>query len=310
MNKRYSTIIFVFINTFFFLSTSLKAQNDSTLTMQPIGSEAFEVMRQFFNYDQDIPLEASIVERIDRHEYVREKIVFSGPGNSRVPGYLAIPKNGASPYPCVLQLHGIGSSKESWWEDNSFSLGGQLTKELLKSGFAVLSLDAEYHGERLANNDFESPEVFTFQKGWYLRTRDMVVQSVIEYRRAIDYLASRVEIDTSKLGIIGYSMGGMMTFNLTAVDPRIKVAVASVTPILKEQHSAMAAHNFASSITNQPFLMLMGNADKRNYTKVEARQLHDIIISNTKRLVFYESGHQLPSEWTKTATEWMEKYLK
>lgn len=310
MKKRYSIVIFVLINTFFFPSTSLKAQNDSSSTIQPIGSEAFEVMSQFFAYDQDIPLEASIVERIDEPEYVREKIVFRGPRNSRVPGYLAIPKKGSSSYPCILQLHGIGSSKESWWEDNSFSSGGQLTKELLKSGFAVLSLDAEYHGERLANNDFESPEVFTFQKGWYLRTRDMVVQSVVEYRRAIDYLASRVEIDTAKLGIIGYSMGGMMTFHLTAMDPRIKVAVASVTPVLKEPHSAMAVHNFASSITNQPFLMLMGNTDRRNYTEVEAQQLHHIINSNIKRLVFYDSGHQLPSEWTKKATEWMEKYLK
>jgi cephalosporin-C deacetylase-like acetyl esterase len=144
--------------------------------MAPIGSEAFEVMRQFFDYDKGIPLEASVVERTDGDEYVREKIVFRGPRDSRVPGYLAIPKKGASPYPCVLQLHGIGSSKESWWSDESFSSGGKLTKELLNAGFAVLSLDAEYHGERLANNDFESPEVFTFQRGWLLRTRDMTLQ--------------------------------------------------------------------------------------------------------------------------------------
>jgi hypothetical protein len=60
-------------------------------------------------------------------------------------------------------------------------------------------------------------------------------------------------------------MGGMMTFNLTAVDPQIKVAVASVTPILKEPHSAMAVHNFASSITNQPFLMLMVTQRLNNF---------------------------------------------
>lgn len=66
---------------------------------------------------------------------------------------------------------------------------------------------------------------------------------------------------------------------LTAVDTRIKAAVAAVTPILKEPHSAMAVHNFASFITNQPFLMLMGNTDERNYTKVEAQQLHDMIMS-------------------------------
>lgn len=138
----------------------------------------------------------------------------------------------------------------------------------------------------------------------------MIVQSVIAYRRSIDNLASRGEIDTSKQRNIGYSMGGMMTLKLTAVDPRIKVTIASVTPILKEPHSAMAVHNFASSITNQPFLMLMGNTDERNYTMADARNLQDLIISNTKELIFYESGHQLPGEWTKKATQWMEKYLK
>lgn len=278
--------------------------------MKPLGPEAFEIMHQFFNYDRDIPLEARVVEQIDEDEYIREKIVFRGPRDSRVPGYLAIPKNGTAPYPCILQLHGIGSSKESWWNDNSFSSGGKLTKELLKAGFAVFSLDAEYHGERLANNDFESSEVFTFQKGWLFRTRDMVVQSAIEYRRAIDYLASRAEIDTTKIGMIGYSMGGMMTFNLAAIDPRIKVAVASVTPILKEQYSAMAVHNFATSITTLPFLMLMGATDKRNYSRIDAQQLHDMINSGSKELIFYESGHRLPAEWTKKATDWMVKYLK
>lgn len=309
MHKRFSTTIILLIHTIL-LSTSLKAQNDRSFRMVPIGSEAFDVMRQFFNYDQDIPLEAHIVEWLDEPEYIREKIVFNGIGNNRVPGYLAIPKNGAAPYPCVLQLHGIADSKEGWWEDSSFNSGGQLTRQLLASGFAVLSLDAEYHGERLSNNDFESADVFTFQKGWYLRARDMVVQSVIEYRRAIDYLVTRAEIDTSQIGMIGYSMGGMMTFNLTAVDPRVKVSVACVTPILKEPYSAMTVYNFAPHIINQPFLMLMGNTDERNYTREEAQQLHDFIPSATKELVIYESGHKLPGEWTKKATEWMEEHLK
>ncbi len=291
------------------LSIASKAQHDSTFTMESIGPEAFEVMRQFFSYDQDIPLEARMVERLEEPEYVKEKIVFSGVRDSRVPGYLAIPKNGTIPHPCVLLLHGIGGSKESWWQDNSIS-GKQLTEQLLASGFAVLSLDAEYHGERLINNDYESPVVFTFEKEWLMRTRDMVVQSVIEHRRAIDYISTRTEIDSSKIGMIGYSMGGMMAFNLTAVEPRIKTSVACVMPVLKEAYSAMAVYNFAPYIKGRPFLMLVGRTDEFNYTVEEAQQLHDLITSTTKDLVFYESGHLLPGEWIIRAIEWMEKYLR
>lgn len=292
------------------LPVLVRAQDGNPTMMTPIDQESFEVISQFFNYDSGIPLEANIVDKRDEPTYVREKIVFSGSQNSRVPGYLAIPKNGSGPFPCVILMHGVSDSKESWWSDNSFNSGGFLTAQLIDSGYAVLTLDAEYHGERLINNDFESADVFIFQKGWFLRARDMIVQSVIEHRRAIDYISTRDEIDSSQIGVIGYSMGGMMAFHLAAIDSRVKVAVASVTPILKEPFSAMAVYNFAPYVRNQSFLMLMGESDSRNYSKHDARQLYELITSQNKELIFFESGHTLPREWTGEATEWMSDNLK
>jgi dienelactone hydrolase len=267
-------------------------------------------MSQFFDYDKSIPLEVRMVEKNDEANYVREKIVFRGTRNSRVPGYLAIPKNGSGPYACILLMHGISDSKESWWKENSFNSGGLLTKQLIDAGFAVLTLDAEYHGERLANNDFESADIFIFQNGWLLRARDMIVQSVIEYRRAMDYLSTREDIDSSQFGLVGYSMGGMMAFHLSAIDSRVKATVASVTHIIKEPYSALAVYNFAPYIGDPSFLMLVGENDSRNYSKKEARQLYDLIKNKDKVLTFFESGHKLPSEWTRKASDWMAKYLK
>jgi len=310
MNTLKSTTSLFLLYISLFISVPLIAQQDSPFEMKPINADAFEIMRHFFNYDKNIPLDVHIIDHLDKPDYIREKIVFRGIRNSKVPGYLAIPKNGTAPYPCVILMHGISSSKESWWEDNSFNSGGQLTKQLLASGFAVLTLDAEYHGERLINNNFESPDVFLFQKGWFFRARDMIVQSVIEHRRAIDYLSTRSDINTSKIGIVGYSMGGMMVFNLSAVDPRVKVSIAAVTPILKESNSALGTHNFAPYVMNQPFLMLVGNTDNRNYSINEAQKLQDLISSNTKELVFYESGHRLPSDWTERTMKWLDKYLR
>jgi predicted esterase len=137
----------------------------------------------------------------------------------------------------------------------------------------------------------------------------MTVQSVREYRRAIDYLETRIEIDTGRVGMIGYSMGGFMTFSLTAVDPRVKVSVACVTPNIEEPYSPKAAYHFAPYINNRPFLMLMGKDDPF-YTVEEAQQLHNFIDSDVKEITFYNSGHRLPDEWIERATEWMEKYLK
>lgn len=167
-----------------------------------------------------------------------------------------------------------------------------------------------YHGERIGANDFESAGVFTFEKGWMARARNMIVQSDIEYRRALDYLATRPEIDMTNIGVIGYSMGGMMTFNLSAVESRIKSSVACVMPVLKDQYSAIAVHNFAPRITAESFLMLVGREDEFNYTIDQAEALKDLVASPDKELVIYESGHILPTEWNQKARQWFVEHLK
>jgi dienelactone hydrolase len=304
MYKNY--LVFIGLIQFIFLfAPYAAAQEKSTEVLKPVGAEAFEVLRQFFDYDKNIPLETKIVDRIDKQEYIREKFVFRGP-RSKVPGYLAIPKNISAPVPCVLLLHGITGSKENWWDENSPM--GQLTRQLLASGFAVLTLDAEYHGERLANNNFESP-IELIKREWFVQSRDMMIQTVIEYRRVIDLLAARPDIDSTRIGVIGYSMGGVMAFNLSAADPRIKASVSCVSPVISVPYLPTAVHNSAPYIS-QPMLMLMADKDEKNYTKDQAQQLYNITGSKIKELYFYDSGHILPAEWINRAAEWMEKYLR
>jgi dienelactone hydrolase len=308
MHKLYSILFLLLFSTLpFFIPGQVTAQNDSPYIMKPISAEAFEVMRDFFNYDKTIPLDARIVESQDNPEYVREKVVFRGVRDSRVPGYLAIPKNGTQPYPCVLLLHGAGGSKASWWDPKIVG-PYKLIKQLLLSGFAVMSLDAQYHGERILNNDFETTNSF-IQRGWWYRIRDMLIQSTIKYRRGIDYLSTRSEIDINKIGVLGYSLGSMMTFQLTGVEPRIRVSVACVTPTSKRQYSASTPHYFAQGIDSRPFLMLMGRKDSY-YTIDEAQQLFELVDSPTKELVFYDSGHILPDDFATKAVEWFLQHLK
>jgi cephalosporin-C deacetylase-like acetyl esterase len=282
-----------------------------------LSDDAFKAILQFYQYDKDIPLDAVVAESNDRKNYVREKIVFRGGSDYRVPGYLAIPKTGAPPYPCVLQIHGMTLSKEDFWESDSFHRGHLVTKALLAEGFAVLALDAQYHGERIIFNDFQSTFVMVFQKGWLNRLREMVVQTVLDYRRAIDYLETRKEIDSKRIGVIGYSLGGVQTFVLTGVDPRIKVITACVTPSFSRQRwpdqhnlSAVDPTNFVRAIKGRPTLMLMGRNDEGQCTVEEAKALFDRIKGESKELVFFESGHRLPEEHIPKALEWFKKHLK
>jgi dienelactone hydrolase len=276
------------------------------------SDEAYEAILQFYQYDKEIPLEARVVEKDATPAYVREKVVFSGIRDSRVPGYLGLPKTATGPYPCILLIDGITGSKSRWWEDESWPHGGLATKQLLTAGFAVLALDAQYHGERIAANDYESPGPMYFERKWYNRTREMILQTTVEHRRAIDYLATRPEIDVERIGVLGHSMGGIVTFALNACEPRVGASVACVTPLNiwgPKELAVISPFNFARGVGKRPFLMLMGRSDSF-YSASEAELLLEMIEGRPKELTFYDSGHRLPEEYVAKARQWFEGHLK
>lgn len=276
------------------------------------SDEAYDAILQFYQYDKGVPLDARIVEKDETADHVREKIVFDGTGGTRVPGYLAYPKAGTGPFPCILLIDGITGSKSRWFEDDSWPHGGLATRQLLAAGFAVLALDARYHGERISENDFESPGKMYFERSWYNQTRQMVVQTTIEHRRAIDYLATRREIDAERIGVLGHSMGGMVVFALNASEPRVKASVACVTPLNiwgPKEMAVISPFNFARGIGKRPFLMLMGRTDPF-YSKAEADLLLEMIEGRPKELAFYDSGHRLPVDYVARSRRWFEDHLK
>ena len=311
--KQINRICIVFIIILF--SVPLAAQ-EKPYQLKPVGEEAYEAIVQFYQYDRQLPLDFRIVETVKTKEYIREKFVFRGVGNSRAVGYLTLPVSGQPPYPCVLQMHGLNVSKDDFWEFE-YHHAELVTQELLKSGFALLGLDMPHHGERSYENDFEPAVAILFEKRLGYRFRDMIVQTVIEYRRALDYLATREEIDTERIGTLGYSIGSVVSFIITGVDDRIQTTVACVAPTMKPRPflpeekyiSGIAAHTFTGAVDDRPFLMLNGEKDDFNCTVSEANQLFELIDSDKKDIIFFNSGHCLPEEHAQKAVQWFRDYL-
>ena len=89
------------------------------------------------------------------------------------------------------------------------------------------------------------------------------MQTAIEYRRAIDYLHTRRDIDSRRIGMMGLCMGGLVTFELTSIDSRIKTAVAGLTPLFKRpEFQPIESSIFASRVRCNSFLMFMGSKDQ------------------------------------------------
>jgi dienelactone hydrolase len=163
-------------------------------------------------------------------------------------------------------LHGWSGSKAHFWTDNNYISGGNVRKALLNEGFAVLALDAQCHGDRIAQNEFapvnpSGPPGGPVRKGYFTQ-REIYVQTTIDYRRALDYLKTRPEIAAARIGVFGYSMGGTQTFLLTSVDDRIKAAVACAVPADRSPASLIAPANFARAIGERPLLLVAGREDE------------------------------------------------
>lgn len=269
-----------------------------------LGPEAYGLLKSTYGYDAGYPLNARSVGTFQQAGTTWEKLSLTSFHDGLVPGLLALPE-GDGPFPVVLLLHGLTGNKRQWLADTSIH-GGEVSAGLLAAGYAVLALDAQYHGERAVYNDFVDPGEMVFQRGWGMRYANLMTQTVVDYRRAIDYLESRDDIDADRVGILGYSMGGHMTFILGAVEPRVKAVLACVVPATPGM--PMDASQFARDLGGKPLAMMMGRQD-RFYTVAQAQALFDSVPGEQKTLRFFDSGHSLPATYVAEAVSWVRANL-
>lgn len=268
------------------------------------SDDTFKTVASLFAYDIKLPLNARVIAKFDTATFTREKIVIDGWRHTRVPGLIAVPHAAAPRHPVILLIDGIGGWKERWWDRTSWNRGRVLIDSLIANGFAVAMIDAPASGERIYENDFETAETFI---GKPAQWREMAIQNTIEIRRLIDYLHTRADIDTARVGAVGLSHGGMVTFYLGAVEPRVRAGVAGLTP-LKFIADVLSPQMYASHV-RMPLLLLMGRTDSW-YTQQQVDEVFGVLGSSAKELVWYETGHRVPEAYAGAAVAWFRKYLR
>lgn len=70
----------------------------------------------------------------------------------------------------------------------------------------------------------------------------------------------------------------------------------------------IAPQSLAPAIKDTAFLMLNGKDDPWG-TVEEVQALYKLVGSLTKELVFYDSGHRLPSDFVDRALGWFRQHL-
>jgi hypothetical protein len=187
------------------------------------------------------PFHPLVIAEQDRGSYIAQKIVFNLTAESRVLGYLLVPK-GRGPFPAVMLLHDHGAkfdigkekvvepfdvlpeklqSAREWTEK---LYGGKfIGDELAKRGYVCFATDvlnwsdrggAGYEGQQaLASNLFNFGMSFAGLIAW----EDMF---------AAEFLATIPEIDSTRIVAMGVSMGSYRAWQVAALSDRIAGGVA------------------------------------------------------------------------------------
>ncbi len=174
------------------------------------------------------PLNATVTGTIERKDFTVEKIVYESLPGFYVTGCLMIPKTKKqNKLPAVIIP--TGHSQSAFRRD----VYQNSTLNLVKKGFVVFTYDPIGQGERVQYLDSKTNQSYI---GWatsehsYAGAQSLLTgNSISDYFiwdgvRAIDFLCSRPEVDTTRIGMTGVSGGGTQTAFVSAFDNRILAA--------------------------------------------------------------------------------------
>jgi cephalosporin-C deacetylase-like acetyl esterase len=176
------------------------------------------------------PLNARMTGQIRTESYTIEKLIYESLPGFYVTANLYRP-NAPGRYPAVLMQS--GHTQEGKPEDQ------RMAANLALKGFVVLCFDPIGQGEReqtysrqldLPLAGWSVPEHIIMDAQAQLIGQGLVRYFIWDAIRSLDYLVSRPDVDSSRIGAAGCSGGGALTTFIGALDPRVKVVVPACYP--------------------------------------------------------------------------------
>jgi cephalosporin-C deacetylase-like acetyl esterase len=154
---------------------------------------------------------ATIVRREERPEYTIEILILETAPHLYLTANLFLPRTGQKPFPVILYQCGHASKNQYAHHGAWFAA----------RGIAVLIMDNIEAGEIQSTHHGVYSQAWFH---WYSRGYSPLAVELLNARRALDYLGTRVDIDSKRIGATGRSGGGMATFFLAALDERVKAS--------------------------------------------------------------------------------------
>lgn len=247
----------------------------------------------FYDYDHNLPLESELTPLPETSFSQPFHLVFRSVNEQRVTALYSLPKIGRPPYPVIIFLHGIGDFKSR----DYMQLGDSL---FCRAGYAVLRIDIQYHGER------KIPGMkIDLVKNYPHASRNALVQTVFDLRRAVDFLDQRPEIDSTRTAFAGISLGGIIGTVFAGAEPRIEAPVLILAGgglkfLFGEQALSRRIRNFLAPIEPLNFVakiagrpLLFQNASRDEIVPKATTEALFRRANAPKQIKWYDDGHKM-----------------
>lgn len=221
------------------------------------------------------PLNPEITGTVDHDDIIVERVHFQSRPGLYVTGNFYRPKEQSKPLPAILYVCGHGRVKKG-----DISFGNKTHYQhhgawFARNGYVCLTIDTIQLGE------IEGMHHGTYRHGrWWWNSRGYSPAGVEAWNciRSLDYLQSRSEVDSERIGVTGRSGGGAYSWWIAALDERIKCAVP-VAGITNLQN-----HVVDGCVEGHCDCMYMVNTYRWDYAQVAALVApRPLLISNTDK---------------------------
>jgi dienelactone hydrolase len=270
---------------------------------KPVPENVFNIYKNQFLYDTT-SLESVIEERDESPEdWIIEKISFNAAyGDERMIAYLFLPRNAVLPLQTLIFFPGSYAELEK----DLVNRGGVqwFLDFILKSGRAVIYPVYKGTFERNTGPFNDWPNQSHQYTEW-------LIEWTKDFSRTVDYLETRTDIDTKKLGFYGHSWGGYIGGIIPAVEKRLAVNLLIVGGFGGRAYPEAEAINYVPRI-KMPVLMLNGRYDPTFPLESSVVPFYNLLGTSEKdkHLRIYETDHFVPkSEMIKETLNFLDRYL-
>jgi dienelactone hydrolase len=284
------------------------------------------------------PLAPEVLDTVSNKGYRREHIKFQvSPGDWSY-AYLLVPAEARFPAP-VIYAHHRHNNKFSVGKSEIVGLAGDKDQaiglELVKQGYVVFAPDAIGFGERRSPDS--NGEAFDLAYSFHqlalrlLRGETLLKKVLWDVSRGVDYLETRTEVDPHRIGFMGCGYGAKMALWATAMEPRIRVAVAHDGVVTYREHikrgdwfqtefvvprlmQVADMHHILSMIAPRAFLL----SSPENVDSADALEIYQKALpvydkygaSNRVNLYRYQGNNGFDITMRFNAYAWLDSWLK